>query len=65
MKMEKEWLEYVYKGVYTMEEQTASSIGPNEAVHVATLYYYNIYLIETKGQQSGRFFHTHPYASWS
>ena len=35
-----------YKG----RTDSNSPTGPNKAVHVATLYYYNIYLIETKGQ---------------
>ena len=36
-----------------------SPTGPNEAVRVATLYYYDIYLIETK-VHSGRLLPTHP-----
>ena len=32
---------------------------------MATLYYNNINLIETKGQQSGRLLHTHPSSSRS
>ena len=32
----------------TEEEQTIT--GPNEVVRVITLYYHNIYMLETKGQ---------------
>ena len=43
-----------YKGRIDSNNPT----GPNEAVRVATLLL-NIYLIETKGQQSGRLLATH------
>ena len=45
-----------YKG----KTDSNSSMAPNEAVHVATLYYYNTYMSETKGQQSARLLPTHP-----
>ena len=40
----------------TKEEQTATVLLDLTRLH----YYYNIYLIETKGQQSGRLLPTHP-----
>ena len=43
-----------------VQRSTNSPTGPNDVGLVATHNYYNIYLIETKGQLSGRFIPTHP-----
>ena len=45
-----------YKGITDKNSLTT----PNEAVRMAAVYYYNIYLIETKEQQSGRLLSIRP-----
>ena len=50
----------VYKGVQrTKKELTATVLLDLTRLCVWQHYYYNIYLIETKGQQSGRLLPTH------
>ena len=44
----------------TKEEQTATAILVLKRLSVWLYYYYYIYLIETKGQQSGRLLPIHP-----
>ena len=53
---EEEEEEKEYKG---RTDDNNSSIGPNEAVRVVTLYFYSINMLETKGQQSERLLPTH------
>ena len=45
-----------YKG----RTDSNSLTGPNEAVCLLHYYYYNIYVTERKGQQSGKLLPNHP-----
>ena len=59
---EEEEEEKEYKGAQmnTKEEQTATVLLDLTRLSMWLHYYYNIYLIEIKGQQSGRLLPTHP-----
>ena len=46
--------------IFIVKKKTASPAGYNEAVSVATFYYYNIYLLDIRGQQNGSLIPIHP-----